>query len=243
MDGLLAEIRPDYVLHLASCVTGRREIEWVRETFAGNLQSAVNVLVAAQNAGVSKTVLAGSLEEPDAADAAPIASSPYAASKWCASAYARMMHALYGTCSATARIFMVYGPGQQDLKKLVPYVCLSAARGEAPELMSGGREVDWIYVDDVVNGLIELAFAGPDNGDYVDIGSGRLFTTGEIASRICDLAGTGVAPNFGAVPDRAMEQVRKADTGATRAAIGWQPAIDLDEGLRRTYDWYRALEQ
>ena len=242
VDRLLADTRPDYVLHLASCVTGKREIEWVRETFAGNLQSAVNVLVAAQNGGVSKTVLAGSLEEPDANDAAPIASSPYAASKWCASAYARMMHALYGTRSATARIFMVYGPGQQDLKKLVPYVCLSAARGEAPELMSGGREVDWIYVDDVVNGLIELTLAGPDNGDYVDLGSGQLYTTGEIARRICESAGTAVAPVLGAVPDRAMEQVRKADVAATRETIGWQPAVDIDEGLRRTYDWYRSLE-
>ena len=234
---------PDYVMHLASCVTGKREIEWIRETLAGNLQTAVNILVAAEAAGVAKTVLAGSLEEPDAAESAPIASSPYAVSKWCASAYARTMHALYGTRSVTARIFMVYGPGQQDLRKLVPYVCLSAARSEAPELMSGGREVDWIFVDDVVDGLIKLAFGGPDNGDYVDIGSGDLTTTGAIAEKICSLAGTGVTPILGAVPDRAMEQVRRADVAATRRALEWQPAISIDDGLLRTFEWYRDLEQ
>lgn len=128
VDDLLAVAKPDFVIHLASCVTGKREIEWIRETLAGNLQTAVNVLVAAQKVGVEKTVLAGSLEEPDANDVARVATSPYAASKWCASTYARTMHALYGTRSAVARIFMVYGPGQQDLKKLVPYVCLCAAR-------------------------------------------------------------------------------------------------------------------
>jgi nucleoside-diphosphate-sugar epimerase len=229
-------------MHLASCVTGKRELEWVRETLAGNLLTAVNVLVAAQQTGVEKTVLAGSLEEPDSSDAAPIASSPYGASKWCASAYARMMHALYGTRSAVARIFMVYGPGQQDTRKLVPYVCLSAAHGEPPELMSGGREVDWIYVDDVVEALIRLAVAGPDDGAYVEIGSGELVTTGNIAERICKLAGTGVAPIFGAVPDRAMEQVMKAETAATEAILGWRPATGIDAGLKATYEWYRELD-
>ena len=56
----------------------------------------------------------------------------YAASKWAASGYARMFHALYGLRTAVARIFMVYGPGHMDLRKLVPYVCLTAARGETP---------------------------------------------------------------------------------------------------------------
>ena len=243
VDRLLVDAKPDYVLHLASCVTGKREIEWIRETMAGNLQTAVNVLVAAQEAGVEKVVLAGSLEEPDASAAAPVATSPYAASKWCASAYARTMHALYGTRSAVARIFMVYGPGQQDLMKLVPYVCRSAARSEAPELMSGGREVDWIYIADVVAGLIKLALTGPDDGAYVDIGSGELVTTGDVARKICDLAGTGVTPVLGAVPDRAMEQVRVADIDSTHAILGWQPATQLEDGLRQTYEWYQALER
>ena len=243
VDNLFAVAKPDFVIHLASCVTGKREIEWIRETFAGNLQTAVNVLVAAQKLGVEKTVLAGSLEEPDANDAVPVATSPYAASKWCASTYARTMRALYGTRSAVARIFMVYGPGQQDLLKLVPYVCLSAARSEAPELMSGGREVDWIYIDDVVDGLIRLAQAGLDDGGYVDIGSGELVTTGDIAERVCSLAGTGVAPVLGAVPDRAMEQVRKADIDATSEILGWRPAVSIDAGLERTYDWYKDLDQ
>ena len=243
VDELVSLARPEYIVHLASCVTGKREIEWIRETLAGNLQTAVNILVAAQKLGVEKTVLAGSLEEPDTSDSAPVAASPYAASKWCASAYARTMHALYGTRSAVARIFMVYGPGQQDLMKLVPYVCLSAARSEAPELMSGGREVDWIYIDDVVDGLIRAAQAGPDDGGYVDIGSGELVTTGDVAERVCRIARTGVAPILGAVPDRAMEQVRKADIDATSAILGWRPAMSLDAGLERTYDWYKDHDQ
>jgi len=170
VDQLIDDQRPDFVIHLASCVTGKRELEWVRETLTANLQAAVNVLVAAERAGVEKVILAGSLEEPDEAEASPIPASPYAASKWCASGYARMMHALYGTRIAIARIFMVYGPGQQDLRKLVPYVCLSAARSESPQLMSGGRPVDWVYIDDVADGFYNkkvVELLGTDDDDLI----------------------------------------------------------------------------
>jgi len=241
VDALFAAARPEYLIHLASFVTGKREIDRVRETLTGNLVSAVNVLVAASNVDVDKAVLAGSLEEPESGDAAVIPASPYAASKWSASGYARMMHALYDLDVAVARIFMVYGPGQEDRSKLVPYVCLAAARSEAPKLMSGARPVYWIYIDDVAAGLIRMAQAGPVNGDYVDLGSGQLVTTGEIAGRICKLSGNGIRPELGAVPDRAMEQVRVADVAGAHAQLDWSVAVDLDAGLRHTYEWYRQL--
>ena len=241
VDRLFEEAQPDFVVHLASCVTGKREIDWVRETLAGNLTSAVNVLVAAQNSAVTKVVTAGSLEEPEAGDPNPVPASPYAVSKWCASGYARTMHALYGIPVAVARIFMVYGPGQQDLMKLVPYVCLSAARGEQPKLMSGGRPVDWIYIDDVVSGLLQMTVSGPEDGSYVDLGSGQLTKTGDIAAKICDISGAGATPEFGAVPDRAMEQVRVADSAATEAALGWSAGTGIDAGLEKTYRWYQQM--
>lgn len=238
-DRLFDAVRPRYVLHLASCVTGRRELEWVRETLDGNLVSTVNVLVAASRTGAAKCVLAGSLEEPAAGEADPVPASPYAASKWAASGYARMFHALYGLESAVARIFMVYGPGQLDVRKLVPYVCLAAAGEESPRLMSGTRPVDWVFVQDVVDGLLRMAHGGPVDGGYVDLGTGVLTTTGEVATRLCALAEASVAPELGAIADRKLEQVRVADVARTRAQLGWAPRVGLDEGLRLTFDWYR----
>jgi nucleoside-diphosphate-sugar epimerase len=239
VDKLFAEVRPEYVMHLASCVTGKREIEWVRETMVGNLVSAVHIMTAAQSVGTSKCVIAGSLEEPDPSEPNPVPASPYAASKWCASGYARMIHALYGADIAVARIFMVYGPGQEDINKLIPYVCLSASRSEAPRLMSGDRPVDWIYIDDVVEGLIRLMHQGPVDGGYVDLGSGQLVTTGDVARQVCLIAGNTVEPQLGAIPDRAMEQVRVADVISTEAELDWKAAVDLDRGLALTYRWYQ----
>ena len=238
VDRLVEECRPAHIVHLASAVTGSRDLEIVPRTFAANLASAVNLMVASARLGDCRVVLAGSLEEPPPEAPHPLPSSPYAASKWAASGYARMFHALYALPVAIARIFMVYGPGQADTKKMVPYVCLSAARGEAPKLMSGGRQVDWIFVEDVADGLVALMESGVEDGRAVDLGSGELVTTGEVAARICRLAGTGVEPEFGALPDRAMEQVRVADPAASEALIGWRPAVPMEEGLRRTLDWY-----
>lgn len=241
VDQIFSDAPPDFVIHLASVVSGRRDLEYIRPMLSSNLLGAVNLLMAAQAHSVLKTVLAGSLEEPAADVANPTPTSPYAASKWAASGYARMMHMLYGTPVVVARIFMVYGPGQGDHAKLVPYVCLAAAKSKPPKLMSGRRPVDWVYIDDVADGLIQLALAGPVDGSYVDLGSGRLVTTGEVAEKLCALAESKVHPELGAVPDRLLEQVRVADVAATRDALGWEPRTKLDEGLAKTYQWYQRI--
>jgi nucleoside-diphosphate-sugar epimerase len=240
LQALFAEFQPDFAFHLASAVTGKRELDFVFPTLEGGLVSAVLVLIAAAKQGSCKVVLAGSLEEPDPTDSGPVPASPYAASKWAAAGYGRMFNALYGLPVVVARIFMVYGPGQVDLNKFVPYVCLCAARGEQPRLMSGGRPIDWIFVDDVVDGLLCLGASDVADGRHVDLGSGDQITTRDVAERICRIAATGIEPIFGALPDRPMEQVRAADVASTAEQIGWTPSVSLDDGLERTYAFYLA---
>ena len=85
-----------------------------------NLLAAVNVMLACAEVGCSRVVLAGSMEEPDVDDPDPVAQSPYAVAKWGALAYARHLHALHELPVVHLRVFMVYGPGQLDLRKLGP---------------------------------------------------------------------------------------------------------------------------
>jgi UDP-glucose 4-epimerase len=237
---LVGRVQPDVVLHLASEVSGDRSAEVVLPMLQANLVAAVNVMLACHEAGCRRIVLAGSMEEPDLGDAEAVAQSPYAAAKWAALTYARMFRALYGLPVVHLRIFMVYGPGQRDLRKLVPYVTTSLLRGEAPELTSGEREVDWIYVDDVVDAFLAAAVTPGAEGASLDIGSGELVPVREVAARLRRLVGGDVEPSFGAVPDRKLERVRVADPATAAAAIGWRPRTSLDEGLARTVDFYRA---
>ena len=241
---LFRDVRPDVIYHLASHVKGAPNLEHVLPTFHSNLQSTVNLLTLAAETGCQRIVLTGSLAEPDPQNGELFPSAPYAAAKWASSGYARMFHALYQLPVVIARVFMVYGPAQQDLTKLIPYVTLSLLRGETPKISSGGRPVDWIYVSDVVDGFVALGRAPGIDGATIDLGSGELVSIREIVQQVAGIVDPTARVEFGALPDRPLEPTRLAKTAETFARIGWEPQVSLREGLKRTVDWYRtAMER
>lgn len=240
---IFAHVKPDYVFHLASHVAGSRAIELVLPTFHDNLVTTVNLLIAATETGCRRILLTGSMEEPDPGPDWPTPSSPYAAAKLAAGAYGRMFHALYNSPVVVLRVFMVYGPGQQDVKKLVPYVVLGLLKGEVPKLSSGTREVDWIYVDDVVEGFVAAAAAPTVEGSTLELGTGRSVTVRAVAEELVNIIRPAVSPVFGAVPERPMEQIRVANVEDSYRGLGWRARMTLSDGLLRTVEWYREQLQ
>jgi len=234
---LLKYLRPEVIFHTAGFTSAARDLSAVIPSFQANLVSTVHLLKAAAGNACPRIVLSGSLEEPQATDAAP--SSPYAASKAAATAYAQMFWQLFRLPVTMARIYMVYGPAQRDLKKLIPYTILSMLEGTRPQFTSGNRKVDWIFVDDVVRGMIALARAEGVEGRAVDLGTGVATSVREVVEMIAGLMGSGV-PTFGGLPDRSDEQVRVADVACTEAMLGWKPSTTLRDGLARTIAYYRA---
>jgi nucleoside-diphosphate-sugar epimerase len=226
-------------MHMASHVSGARTVDAVLPTFHDNLSSTVNVLVAAHEVTCERVVLAGSVEEPEPAPHLSVPHSPYAASKHAAGAYGRMFHALYGLSVTTLRVAMAYGPGQGDLNKLVPHVITSLLKGEAPILSSGDREVDWVYVDDVVDAFVCAATAPGVGGLTLDVGSGSLVTVRRVVELLFALVAPDVTPQFGGLANRVLEQVCVADVEATSSRMDWRPQVGLLDGLSRTIDWYR----
>jgi UDP-glucose 4-epimerase len=239
---VLYDVRPDVVFHLASRVSGDRSLTAVGPTVRDNLLTTVNLLTAACESGRPRVVVAGSMEECDADDAC-VPGSPYAAAKTAAAVYGRMFHALYGLPVVHLRVFMVYGPGRQDTSKLVPYVIRSLQRGESPMLSSGNREVDWVYIDDVVDAFVAAADLGAAQGATVDVGSGELVTIRALVEQLVPLVGGGAAPQFGARADRPFERHRVADLGAAHELLDWSPATPLPTGLARTVSWFRDHQQ
>ena len=236
---LLERIKPDYLFHLASHVQGAPDLKHVLPAFHGNLETTVNLLTAVAERGCKRFVMTGSFMEPSAASGDITPTSPYAAAKWASAAYVRMFGVLYRVPVTTARVYMVYGPGQQDLTKLVPYTINCLLAGRAPSITSGSRLVDWIYVEDVVDGFLRLALAGDAVGRVVDLGSGSLIATSDLVATICRLVDPSIAPNIGALPDRPMEPTGAARIEDSRRMIGWAPHVSLEEGLRRTIEFYR----
>ena len=218
---------------------GSRSLEHVLPTFHSILTSNVNILTVATEVGCQRVIITGSLEEPESGDPYVIPSSPYAAAKWGASAYARMFHALYNTPVVIARVFMVYGPGQRDHKKLIPYTIISHFQNSIPKFTSGSRQVDWIYVEDVVDGLLALAHVPNIEGQTIDVGSGETISIKDIVYQLTTILKSELQPEFGTIPDRPLEQTRVANMSKTYSTIGWKPKTTLDQGLRLTTKWYK----
>jgi nucleoside-diphosphate-sugar epimerase len=231
--------RPDVVFHLAGYVSGAQGLEHVAPAFTRNLASTVQLLTVAAELRTTRVVLTGSMQEPDLGSDLPIPCSPYAASKWAASGYARMFHALYGLPVVIGRPMMVYGPGQWDTTKLLPYITTALLAGITPEVSSGSRELDWVYVDDVVEGLLTIARTSSVSGVAVDLGSGKLTTVREIIERVAALIGGDTVVRFGALQDRPLERSRAAAVAETARLIDWHARTSLEEGLANTVEWYR----
>ncbi len=238
---LIATVKPEIVFHLASHVSGRQDLDTVAQTLSGNLVTSVNLFSALAEAGCARAVVtAGSCEEPRQfahADPESAPASPYAAAKLAAAAYAGFFRKTLGLPVTHARIFMGYGPGQLDLVKLVPYLTLALLKGETPRLGSGHRLVDFVYIDDIVAGLLALGLH-PER-PTLDIGSGVLTSIRDLALQLRDIARPGAEIAFGGIVDRRNETSLAADLDQVNATVDWRPKVGLDEGLKRTVAWYR----
>ncbi|NUT10767.1 MAG: NAD-dependent epimerase/dehydratase family protein [Nonomuraea sp.] len=238
---LFRSVRPSLLFHLASEVTGSRGEEVVRATLESNVVGAVNVLAAAREYDV-RTVFTGSIEEPRPGNAHEPPSSAYAMSKWAATGYAQLYHRLWDLPVTVLRPGMVYGPAQPDTTKLVPYVTLCLLGGRRPRLTRGTKLADWIYVDDVVDAFVLAGESDKAVGHTLDIGTGVPTPAHEIVERLYRITGTTGKPEFGTAPDRPHDVTQVGDIAPAADRLGWRPVTELDEGLRRTVNWYASQE-
>ncbi len=233
----MTDLKPMAVFHLAGAAGAQPDLQLVLPTMEGLIVSAVNILVAGTESGCGRIVMTGSLTEPARGEPAPIPSSPYAAAKWTSSAYARMFHSLYKTPTVVLTPFMTFGPCQ-DQSKLIPSVILALLRGESPRLSSGLWEVDWIFVEDIIDAFLAVLRTPDLEGGCFDLGTGIRRTVRSVVEQIALLMNVQAQPLFGVVPDRPSEPVRSADTGQAYQRLKWRAQTSLEEGLQQTIAWY-----
>lgn len=235
-------VRPTLVFHLAAIgVTeyGVGPIAAVRVNVAGTL----NLLTALEGSGYHRFLFVGTSHEygdnppPFREDQPPSPADVYAASKSAAWLFCQMYHRTQGWPVVGVRPFGVYGPGQRR-PAFLPALILSALRGhDFP--MTGGEQVrDLIYVQDVVEGLIRAATTPGVEGQIFNLCSGEGISLAELAQRAVALMGHPIRIEQGALPYRPGEIWHMVgDNTRARQALGWQPTVSLDEGLRRTIAW------
>ncbi|MCL4368410.1 MAG: SDR family NAD(P)-dependent oxidoreductase [Actinobacteria bacterium] len=236
VERVVSSIQPDIVFQLAGVVDTRHDLSLVHATLATNVLGTVNLMVALTGTSCGRIVVTGSSEEITAASGSP--DSPYAASKVAATAYVGMFASVYALPTVLVRPFLTYGPGQQP-HKLIPYATLELLAHRDPVIRSGARVCDFIYVDDLVRGLLYASIDDHAVGRMVELGTGVGTTINDAVTMIADLIGGTGQPTGDPADSTAREPAHVASLSAGMRPQGWTPSWTLRDGLGRTIDWYR----
>jgi nucleoside-diphosphate-sugar epimerase len=146
--------------------------------------------------------------------------------------------------AVTARVFTVFGPGEQETR-LLPAIRRAAAEGSAVRLTAGTQRRDFCYVEDVAEGLLRLGICEGTAGEIVNLASGRMTSVRDFALVAADVLGlSDDRLEFGAEPARADEmRISGVDINRLALLTGWTPPQDFEKGLRRAAAFEEHLEQ
>jgi len=241
----------DYVLHHAALTSVQGSVDEPLAAHEVNATGALNILLAARDARVRRVVYAGSTSAygnpaalPNSEDHVTRPLSPYAASKLAGEEYCAAFHATYGLETVVLRYFNVFGPRQDPnspYAAVVPRFVAAALRGEPPTIYGDGSQTrDFVYVGNVVHATLLAARAPAARvaGHVFNIGYGQSVSVNDLWDRIQGLAGVPVLPRYAeGRPGEVRHSLASIDKA--RELMGYQPIVDLDEGLRQTVMYYR----
>jgi CDP-glucose 4,6-dehydratase len=240
----------DLVFHLAAQTIVSRARESPRETFEVNVLGTWNVLEACREHGVARLVCASSDKAYGSSDELPYreefplrAVHTYDASKAAADVLARSYWHSYGLPVAVTRFANLYGGGDLNFTRLIPEAVSALLDGRPPVIRSDGSpERDYLYVEDAARAYLAVAAAldGGGAGEAFNAGGGEPHSVARVLALLAAVSGTELEPDFRGSGRLEGEIDRQyVDSTKLREASGWQPQVELREGLARTLEWYR----
>jgi CDP-glucose 4,6-dehydratase len=249
---LLRENRIDTVFHLAAQpIVGTANASPI-PTFQTNIEGTWVLLEACRETSVERVVVASSdkaygphEELPYTEEAALQPMFPYDVSKAATDLIARSYWHTYELPVAVTRFANLYGGGERNFSRLIPETVTAVLDGRRPILRSDGSpERDFLYVADAAQAYLAIADAletGDIAGEAFNAGWGRPHPVREVIDLICELGPNEVEPDYQGTGNPRGEIDRQyLDSTKIRERIGWEPAVELREGIRRTIDWYAA---
>jgi UDP-glucose 4-epimerase len=240
-------VRPEVIFHLAAQIDVRKSVADPAHDSRVNVEGTINVLSAAQASGVRRLINTSTggaiygegqiLPAPEDHPVAP--ESPYGLSKFCAENYCALFTRLHGLSTVSLRYGNVYGPRQDPLGEagVIAIFCGKLLDGGRPQIFGDGRQTrDYVYVGDVVDA--NLRAADSDITGAFNVGRGVATSVLDIVEALAAQSDNGFEADH--LPARTGEVQHIAlDPSRTKAELGWEAQVDLDQGLARTLDSLR----
>jgi len=248
LDDIFDAVRPEAVFHLAAQADVRVSVEHPVEDAEVNVLGTVRILEASRRHGAqvvfSSTggAIYGECIEPASEDSPCEPLSPYGTAKLAGEEYIRSFNRLYGTRHIALRYGNVYGPRQDPHGEAgVVAIFLGAlARGEQAKIFGDGVQTrDYVYVGDVARATTSTL--GQDSGVF-NVGTGRETSVVELYELCAKVAGSNTPAEH--APAR-LGELQRSFLDPARAAheLGFTAMVELEDGLRATWDWIRGTEK
>jgi UDP-glucose 4-epimerase len=240
----------DTVFHLAAIPSVPRSIEDPVPSHEVNIDGTFNVLRAAHRAGVRRVVYAASSSAygdtevlPKTESMAPRPKSPYAAQKLMGEYYCSVFHSCYGLETVSLRFFNVYGPRQDPSSPYSGVLSLFMkhllARTPPTIFGDGEQSRDFTYVEDVAELCWKASQVPAAAGKMYNAGNGGCYTLNQVWRMLQQMEGVQLPPRYG--PPRPGDvRASMADTTRAKQDLGHAPRFSIEDGLRRTLEWYRS---
>jgi UDP-glucose 4-epimerase len=242
----------EVVFHEAAIPSVVRSVETPQPTMLGGVQGTTVVLDVARHSGVRRVVFAASSAAygdtptlPKVETMPPDPLSPYAASKLACEHLMRIFAHLYGLETVSLRYFNVFGPRQDpksEYAAVIPKFVTAVMRKERPVVFGDGEQTrDFCYIDNAVRAnLLAAGASRPLRGEVLNIACGDKTSLNQLIRYVGELAGTRVDPEYR--PPRPGDiRDSLADIGAARRVLGYEPEVDVREGLRRTFEAFSRM--
>lgn len=167
--------------------------------------------------------------------------SPYSQAKVASTHLIQMLHRTEGFPGVVLRFFLVYGPGQ-DNKRFLPQIINGCLNNIEFKTSEGKQLRDFCYIDDVIEAMIKAAALPQSKGNVINIASGTPVMIKDVIQKVM-LFTDGGKPMWGAHPYRVGENMQLyADISLAKNLLHWEPQVGLDVGLKKTIEYYKALD-
>lgn len=243
----------DFVLHQAALNSVPRSIKMPRETLDINVMGTLNLLIAARDEGVKRFVFASSSSVygntptlPKMEDMPLNPMAPYPTSKLACELLVRQFSELYGLDTLSLRYFNVFGPRQNrksEYAAVIPKFITTMLEGKKPTIYGDGMHTrDFTYVQNVVEANLLATKAKKCGGAAINIATGRQITLNRLVEIINECLGTKIEPLY-AAPRQGDVVHALADVSKAKALIGYEPKYTVEDGLKKTIEWFREMKE